>query len=139
MAQLEQLILPVDDWYVPALQSTHASLLLFPYLPAAHAVHDEAPEALISPSAHVEHTPPEDLNLPAGHASHVTAPADAEMCPAAQLPQDALPVLLWYVPIGHKVHSVLPLPDANLPRAHDEQSPRPVYCWYLPAPQLVHD
>lgn len=82
---------PVDDWYHPAVHERQLSLLVFECLPVAHATQDEAPLELTLPASHPVHTPPADLNLPAGHLSQFTAPTAADIDPTAQSTHAALP------------------------------------------------
>jgi len=122
-------------------------------LPAAHAVHDDAPV----PDPYVLGGQLRHAGEPAGayrplpHDTHVAddvAPSADDAVPvghAVQLDRDAPPEAVEYVPAGHSEHVTRPAPGAYCPGAHSVQTVAPgapsasAAADTLPAAQFRHD
>ena len=168
--QISHWVWPAAPWNVPAAQGSHAAALERPVcalnVPAAQAVHDDAPGALYVPgSAQVAHAaalerPVCALYVPAAQGSG-GAPFPGQKCPAAQVvhadaPGDALYVPAsqfvhvvsaavvapaWpYLPAAHvvPVHALWPAFAAYVPAAQISHALWPIAVWRHPAGQLVH-
>ena len=109
--QTEQLDEPVSVWAVPRPQPVHDTALAPEYWPAAQLKQTAALEPEYWPETQDGHSllPSNDWNVPATQLAQPTAPAEAEMVPAAQAPVVAVsPEVAQYEPAGHNKHEVWP-------------------------------
>ena len=153
--QFVQAVAAINDWNLPAGQSTHVDWLgcglKVPRAqcdwfaePVAHAWPAPHERQLLSPSdgwcvpaTHWPHEPlPDAAKLPGSHTfAFADVDLDAHMCPASHERQsafDAAPEESRYRPGGHAIGALDPCKQ-KLPGRQALQSPCPSVSWYDPA------